>query len=77
MLVADPIKVGGCNTSGAVRCLSLEGSGGILCQKIWESRSWEMSFPALWQIQYLTKINIDLVMTVMTQMKFNIESSRE
>ena len=48
-----PIKVGGGNTSGAARPLPLGWSGGMLPQKILESRSPEMPFPAFWhQIQY-------------------------
>ena len=48
-----PIKVGSCNTSGAVRPLPLGGSRGMLPQKFLESRSPEMPFPAFWhQIQY-------------------------
>ena len=48
-----PIKVGGGNTSGAARPLPLGWSGGILPQKILESRSPEMPFPVFWhQIQY-------------------------
>ena len=44
--MADPIKVGGCNTSGAIlRPLPLWGSGVMLLRRILESRGLKVPFP--------------------------------